>query len=94
MKPDAIRHFLLVYDAKAKRVEVQDLGDDAWAAAARYAEVEESYRGRDEFEVVLIGADSIETIRTTHAHYFDEQTNGDAFSVESRLLASVGESTA
>ena len=36
-----------------------------------YAATEEEYRDRRAIEIVLIGSDSIETVRMTHANYFD-----------------------
>ena len=84
----AVRHFLLIYDIGARLLEIQDLGTDAEAAAVRYSEVEEEFRQREGFEVVLIGADSIETIRETHAHYFETGANGN--SLEDKLLRAAG----
>ncbi|HTT96320.1 MAG TPA: hypothetical protein VMF55_16740 [Solirubrobacterales bacterium] len=67
----AIHQFLIVYDASAQRLlEATDLGVDTGAAVAAYAEYEERYRGQGGIEVVLIGSDSIETIKQTHGHYF------------------------
>ena len=84
----ALRHFLLIYDIGARAVKFQDLGEDAEAAAVRYSEVEEEFREREGFEVVLIGADSIETIQETHAHYFETGANGN--SLEDKLLRAAG----
>lgn len=75
----SLRHFLLVYDLEAGQlVEQLDLGDDGDAAAGEYSRREAEYRDRDGFEIVLVGADSIETIRETHSHYFNG-TGEDAF---------------
>ncbi len=68
----ALLHFLLVYDLNRRELLEQEPYDDAEEAAAAYADAEAKYRGRDDLEVVLVGADSIETIRRTHAHYFDK----------------------
>ena len=87
MSETVLRQFLLVYEVASGVVDIQDLGEDPEAAAARYAEVEEELRGKRGYEIVLIGADSIETIRTTHAHYFESEGNGH-LSLRSRLLAS------
>jgi len=65
-------HFLLVFDHDAgELIEQSDFGDDAEAAVAAYSACEDTYRNRDRIEVVLIASDSIETIRGTHANYFD-----------------------
>ncbi len=80
----AIRHFLLIYDLDAAELVVErDLGEDADAAAAEYSRVEAEYRNRQGFEIVLVGADSIETIHQTHAHYF----NGASAEAFDELLA-------
>ena len=62
----------------------RDLGTDADAAARIYSECEAEYRDREGFEFVLVGADSIETIRKTHSHYFDG--GDDETTTFSRLL--------
>jgi vacuolar-type H+-ATPase subunit F/Vma7 len=78
----ALRHFLLVYDFDAQRLTGQQEFKDGEEAANAYAALERQYKGRDDLEVVLVGADSIETIKRTHAHYFD------AVEVASPFLAS------
>jgi hypothetical protein len=67
----ALHQFLLVYDA-ARQVllSADDLGPDTAAAVAAYGHCEERYRGNSDIQVVLIGSDSIETIKQTHGHYF------------------------
>lgn len=77
-----IRHFLLVFDhASAQLVaDVEEFDTDARAATRRYEEVEAMYRDQASVDVVLVGSDSIETVRMTHSNYFTE-----AVSVERRL---------
>lgn len=74
----AIRHFLLVFDHDAGRlVELLEFDHDAKGALAAYAakELEIQRDGalqkRGRIEIVLIGSDSIETLRQTHANYFE-----------------------
>lgn len=67
----ALQHFLLVYDLDAQRLIDQLHLDDGDEAARAYSRLERTYQGRKDLEIVLVGADSIETIRQTHAHYFD-----------------------
>lgn len=67
----ALFHFLLIYDLSAERLVRQEEYADADEAVAAYATAERQYRGRNELEIVLVGADSLDTIRQTHAHYFD-----------------------
>jgi hypothetical protein len=69
-----IQHFLLLYDVRQSRLlrPPQHFVDGA-AAAAAYAALEAEYRGRgDEVQIVLVGADSLDTIKVTHSHYFGE----------------------
>jgi vacuolar-type H+-ATPase subunit F/Vma7 len=75
----ALQHFLLVYDLGAQRlIEQQEFGDGDEASAA-YAALERRYKDRDDLEIVLVGADSIETIKRTHAHYFDAVETASPF---------------
>ena len=72
-------HYLLIYDhEQQKLLETLDLGGDGPNAAQKYAEVERSYQDRKGIEIVLVGADSLDTIRRTHVHYFSESV-GDPF---------------
>lgn len=67
----ALMHYLLVYDLVAQRLVRQKEFSDGDEAAMEYATLEREYKDRDDLEIVLVGADSIETIKRTHAHYFD-----------------------
>ncbi len=68
----ALEHFLIVYDVKAQALrDTVPLGSDGEAAAKAYADYEQEHRDEEGVEVVLIGADSIDTIRRTHPQYFD-----------------------
>lgn len=80
MSTTEIKHFLLVFDHGAgKLVDEIDFGTDSEAAIAAYAACEEKHRGRDMIEIVLIGSDSLDTIRVTHANYFDETVTVSKF---------------
>jgi hypothetical protein len=77
MSPKDIRHFLLIFDVKARELHVEEYGTDYAAALSAYDEREKEYReaGRvEDFDIVLLGADSLETVKKTHSSYFD----GDA----------------
>jgi hypothetical protein len=63
------RYFLLI-TRPGIDVHVEDVGSDEVAAATMYTEREREYGDRPEVEVVLVGADSLETVRKTHSHYF------------------------
>jgi len=68
-----IRHFLLVFDHDAGMlVETRDFGRDADRAVEAYTEKEREFADRPRVEVVLIGSDSLDTIRRTHANYFSD----------------------
>lgn len=71
MKPLKTVHFLLVYSFDdAKLIEQQEFTESD-AATKAYGEAEARYRDHfDRFEIVLVGADSIETVMKTHGHYF------------------------
>jgi hypothetical protein len=65
--------FILVYGLADRSVEVVEYAGDYSAAADAYT-VRESANSGDPFtEVVLVGADSLETIKRTHSHYFVER---------------------
>lgn len=67
----AVIHFLLVYDLNQGRLVEQAEFRDAELAGAEYARREAEHRGNRDLEIVLVGADSLETIKMTHGHYFD-----------------------
>ena len=78
-------HFLLVYDLDLMElVKVTELGSDSDAAIAAYQACEKEYEGRD-VEIVLVGSDSIETVRSTHRSYFA----GEASRVRDTYLSGI-----
>jgi hypothetical protein len=77
-------HYLLIYDHSEQRLlDALELGTNVEDAARTYADYEQTYRDRQGIEIVLVGADSLDTIRRTHAHYFSESA-GEPFE---KLLA-------
>ena len=71
MSPDEIQHFLVVFDPETDKVEVQKFGTDYDAAQAAYAVAEQANGGVDaRLDIVLLSADSLETIERTHSSYF------------------------
>jgi hypothetical protein len=78
----ALIHFLIVYDHAEQQLRELHEFTDAEKAAAAYADLERRHRDERNLEIVLVGADSIDTIRQTHGNYFD----GDSPS-EDRLVA-------
>jgi hypothetical protein len=67
-----IQHFLLVFDhAQGELVETIEFGLNSEAAVAAYTECEERHRDNDLMDILLVGSDSLETVKATHANYFD-----------------------
>lgn len=70
----AINHFLIVYDLRhARLIDFRPFGNDIDSATEAYAAAERAYRDHSDqkdFEIVLVGADSRETLEQTHSRYF------------------------
>lgn len=67
-----LEHFLLVFDHDAAHLlEEVSFGNDGEKALSAYAEKELEYRDWKNIEIVLIGSDSLDTVKLTHANYFD-----------------------
>ena len=69
----SLNHFLLVFDHnRAELVDLTSFGTDVKSAMAEYSRLERKHmKDADGIEIVLIGSDSLETIKITHANYFD-----------------------
>lgn len=72
-------HFLLVYDLKAGQLVSQESFTDGGQAAAAYAQCERDHHRDEDVEIVLVAADSIETIQVTHGQYFDGDPSASPF---------------
>lgn len=68
-----IIHFLLIYNLAERKLETVKQFQAVNDAVHAYEAAERQYLGRNTHEVVLLGADSIEAIMTTHGAYFDLQ---------------------
>lgn len=80
---DPLNHYLLVFDhVQGELVDLIEFGPDTRRALHTYAETERKYEKDDLIEVVLLGSDSLETVKVTHANYF----NGQASVIKSRFL--------
>ncbi|MBF6604847.1 MAG: hypothetical protein IVW53_04605 [Chloroflexi bacterium] len=75
--PLALVHFLVVYNGRERRIERREVFHDEERAIAAYTAAEGEYRGRAEVEVVLLGSDSLETLRQTHGVYFESGSEPD-----------------
>lgn len=71
MTENDIQHFLVIYDVKARTASVSSFGTDYDAAIKAYAEAEGGARDKGDLDIVLLSADSLETIKRTHSSYFD-----------------------
>jgi len=72
MTANDIHHFLLVFDHEAGQlIEEVDFGNDSERAVEAYSAKEREFQGQSTIDIVLVGSDSIETVRMTHANYFD-----------------------
>jgi hypothetical protein len=70
MAPD--QYFLLTYALAERTLDVRAYGADYEAAAVAYTDREMQFKDDRGIEVVLVGADSLDTIRKTHSHYFED----------------------
>lgn len=73
MKPEDIQHFLVTYFTRERRVDVREFGNDYDGAMAAYIDLERQYRDRDDLDIVLLGADSLDTVKRTHSSYFGDE---------------------
>lgn len=71
-KSPQIQHFILLFDRhRGKMIEQLSFGTDARAAVHTYEELEQEHRDQSHIDIVLVGSDSLETVKVTHANYFD-----------------------
>lgn len=75
----SLRHFLIVFDHDQGRfAQDVEVFDTAAAATDAYTATEAEYSANDRIEVVLIGSDSLETVKQTHPNYFAPHGGPDA----------------
>lgn len=83
---NAVNNFLLIFDHdKNELVNVIEFGRDLAAATAAYSEMEDHYRDNPRMDIVLVGSDSLDTVKVTHSTYF----NGTARALIGAALRSV-----
>ena len=73
-----MKHFLIIYSHSRQSLLAAPKvfpDSDVESATGAYQEAEVEYRDVPDVEIVLIGADSIDTVRHTHGHYFDADTD-------------------
>jgi hypothetical protein len=68
-----LHHFVIVFDGTAGRVLETRAFDDSDVAAALdvYRDTEARYQDTAGVQVVLISADSLETVQRTHRNYWE-----------------------
>lgn len=67
-----LKHFLIVFDRRTgKQLEVTEYQNSDVALAA-YEQAEAEWRDDKMIDIVLVGSDSLDTVRVTHASYFRE----------------------
>lgn len=70
---EGLRYYLLVYDTQAQRLSEEPTTlFDGEAAHAAFVEAEERLRSHSDMQVVMFVARSLESVRSTRQHYFDE----------------------
>jgi hypothetical protein len=79
METESQRYFLIVYNVRNESIISLQVFEDADEASSEYSKLESEHRGVANIEVVLIGADSEETIRRTHSRYFEKEKRVSPF---------------
>lgn len=72
-----IRYYLIVYDRRLGQLAEDPPREftDQEVALSAYDESEQAFRADRNIEVVLVGADSLDTVRQTHSNYFGGDLN-------------------
>jgi hypothetical protein len=86
MTETPINHFLITYDIAREHAHVDAFGEDNDAALDAYSAAETRHRGDANIEVVLLGSDSLETLKLTHGRYFGLGENHVARELAARGL--------
>lgn len=71
----ANRRPAIVYDVAAGKADVREYADHEEALEA-YDELEKRFLASNAYDIVLLGADSLETIKRTHSSYFETTQHG------------------
>ena len=70
-----IKHFLVIYDVPAGMAQVTPFGTDYDAAIEAYGDAEHAAQEHDDnVDIVLLSADSLDTVKRTHSSYFETKT--------------------
>jgi hypothetical protein len=71
MSERQVKHFLILYDILLGEATVTPFDKDYESAVSAYERLEQEHREDPNVEVVLLGSDSIDTLRRTHSSYFE-----------------------
>ncbi len=77
-----MKNFLIQYDRQEHLLARCEVFQDSAVAYAAYSALEREHLADDRYEIVLLGADSLDVLKVTHAHYFTP--NGDIARVLAR----------
>lgn len=69
--PDQIKHFLVKLEVSSGEVQVESFGTDYEGALRAYADEEQVGLCNSDLDIVLLSADSLDTIKQTHSSYFN-----------------------
>ncbi|MEV4421401.1 hypothetical protein AB0L40_15665 [Patulibacter sp. NPDC049589] len=84
---DPIKHFLLTFDVDRQSADVESFGEDYDAALEAYSDAELRTGEDARIEVVLLGADSLETLKKTHSSYFMDASAEHPFAAHLRVAS-------
>jgi hypothetical protein len=68
----SVQQFLIVFDTKAGKIVEQRLFVDPDEAMSIFGETERRHAREGNLQVLLFTADSLDTVKSTHPHYFSE----------------------
>lgn len=74
---DDIKHFLVTRDVARRATTVEEFGNDYDAAQAAYQKAEQEAARDTGLDVVLLSAESLDTIKRTHSSYFELRSLDD-----------------
>lgn len=68
-----VLQFLLVFDhARGKLIHQKCFDQDVDSAVLAYGQMEKKYEDAPDIDVLLVGSDSLETVKMTHPNYFED----------------------
>lgn len=78
-------YFLLILDLSTYTLEVKDFETDFERAVAEYEMYEERDIDNGRYDIVLVGAESLDAVRTTHARYFAQEAKESGDDIDDML---------